>query len=89
MTPVFCVCSSTSGLSSSSDFNLLRMGFGGGARGVVPLPWETKHYLSPKNTDLKQSTLSHLPLLASKQPQEELQFKAAVVNHGSVHVCYE
>lgn len=36
-TPVFCVCSSTSGLNSSSDFNLLRTGLGGGARGVVPL----------------------------------------------------
>ena len=36
-TPVFCVCSSTSGLNSSSDFNLLRTGLGGGATGVVPL----------------------------------------------------
>lgn len=36
-TPVFCVCSSASGLNSSSDFNLLRTGLGGGARGVVPL----------------------------------------------------
>ena len=41
-TPVFCVCSSTSGLNSSSDFNLLRTGLGGGARGVVPLLWETR-----------------------------------------------
>lgn len=45
MTPVFCVCSSASGLSSSSDFNLLRIGFGGGASGVLPLPWRGKHSL--------------------------------------------
>lgn len=41
-TPVFGVCSSTSGRNSSSDFNLLRTGLGGGARGVVPLLYPTR-----------------------------------------------
>ena len=36
-TPVFCAWSSTSGLNSSSDFNLLQTGLGGGATGAVPL----------------------------------------------------